>query len=155
MRCGQKTAWTRDETMHDSEQGTRYEAWRLKREARRAAWRARRAARHAGRGDWSHFGDPKFWGLDAESMKHWGFGAGMNGGMGQGQGMGSGMGMPGGEMAALQAKVAEMEKTIASMQQRIIVLEKLVVDDDARLAREIEKLRDAPARPGQAPEKDK
>ena len=109
------------------------EAWRMEREAKRAAWRARWAARRAGRGDWSHFKDPKFWGLDAESMKQWGFtGA-------------SGMpGMPptADEMAQLKAQVAEMEKTIASMQQRIIVLEKLVVDDDAILAREIEKLRD-------------
>lgn len=112
------------------------DAWRLEREAKRAAWRARWAARRAGRGDWSHFKDPKFWGLDAESMKQWGFTSDA-----------SGSGMPGmppsaAEMAQLKAQVADMEKTIASMQQRIIVLEKLVVDDDAILAREIEKLRD-------------
>lgn len=111
----------------------RREAWRQAREAKRAAWRARRAARHARRGDWSHFGDPKFWGLDAESMKQWGMGAGMGSGMGMG---------PSSEVAALQAKVAEMEKIIASLSQRVIVLEKLVVDDDKRLAAEIEKLRD-------------
>ena len=110
----------------------RREAWRQAREAKRAAWRARRAARHARRGDWSHFGDPKFWGLDAESMKQWGMGSGQwNGAMG-----------PSSEVAALQAKVEEMEKIVASLSQRVIVLEKLVVDDDKRLAAEIEKLRD-------------
>ena len=35
-----------------------------------------------------------------------------------------------------------MEKTIASLNQRIIVLEKLAVNDDARLAAEIERLRE-------------
>lgn len=118
----------------------RLEAWRQSREAKRAAWRARRAARHARRGDWSHFGDPKFWGLDAESMKQWGMGAGMGAGTGPGMGMGMGAG-PSSEVAALEAKVAEMEKLVASLSQRVIVLEKLVVDDDRRLAAEIEKLR--------------
>jgi len=108
--------------------GRHKEAWRLEREAKRAAWRARRAARHAGRGDWSHFSDPKFWGLDAESMKQWG------------------MGDPSSEVAQLQAKVADMEKIIASLRERVIVLEKLVVDDERRLATEIEKLRDVGAR---------
>jgi hypothetical protein len=128
--------------MHDHDCGghrKNREAWRFEREAKRAAWRARFAARRAGRGDWSHFKDPKFWGLDAESMKQWGF-----------TGAAEASGMPGmppsaEEMAQLKTQVAEMEKTIASMQQRIIVLEKLVVDDDAILAREIEKLRDKPA----------
>ncbi len=108
------------------------------REAKRAAWRARRAARHAGRGDWSHFGDPKFWGLDAESMKAWGLGGRYGaGGM---HGMGA---QPGGEnVAELQDKVARMEKTIASLNERIIVLERLALNDDARLAAEIERLRE-------------
>ena len=112
------------------------------REAKRAAWRARRAARHAGRGDWSHFGDPKFWGLDAESMKAWGLGGGMNSGMGGGMhGMG---GQPGAATVdELQDKVARMEKTIASLNERIIVLERLALNDDARLAAEIERLRDS------------
>ncbi|MEQ1781769.1 MAG: hypothetical protein ABMA14_10440 [Hyphomonadaceae bacterium] len=107
------------------------------REAKRAAWRARRAARHAGRGDWSHFGDPKFWGLDAESMKHWGFGGGMGNGM-------HGMGMPpsAASVAELEDKVARMEKTIASLNERIIVLERLALNDEARLAADIERLRD-------------
>ena len=125
--------------MHDQDCGghrKNREAWRMEREAKRAAWRARWAARRAGRGDWSHFKDPKFWGLDAESMKAWGF-TGTSGASGM-----PGMPPTAGEMAQLKAQVAEMEKTIASMQQRIIVLEKLVVDDDAILAREIEKLRD-------------
>lgn len=105
------------------------EAWRLEREAKRAAWRARRAARHAGRGDWSHFGDPKFWGLDPESMKQWGMDA-----------------EPSSEVAELKAKVADMEKIIASLSERVIVLEKLAVDDERRLAAEIEKLRDIDTR---------
>lgn len=120
----------------------RREAWRMDREAKRAAWRARRAARHAGRGDWSHFGDPKFWGLDAESMKAWGLGGGTDGMHGMGSGMGAGMGQsPAGGVADLLAKVAEMEKTIATLHQRVIVLEKLAVNDDTRLAAEIERLR--------------
>ena len=123
--------------MHDHDgHHTRRESWRIEREAKRAAWRARWAARRASRGDWSHFKDPKFWGLDAESMKQWGF-AGTSGMSGM-----PGMPPSAEEMAQLKAQVAGMEKTIASMQQRIIVLEKLVVDDDAILAREIEKLRD-------------
>lgn len=123
--------------MHDHDgHHARREAWRIEREAKRAAWRARWAARRASRGDWSHFKDPKFWGLDADSMRQWGFNPGT------GNPAGPGMGPTGNEVAELMAKVAEMEKTIASMQQRIIVLEKLVVDDEAVLAREIEKLRD-------------
>jgi hypothetical protein len=121
---------------HNCGPGKSREAWRIEREAKRAAWRARWAARRAGRGDWSHFKDPKFWGLDAESMKQWGF-TGTSGASGM-----PGMPPTADEMAQLKAQVADMEKTIASMQQRIIVLEKLVVDDDAILAREIEKLRD-------------
>lgn len=104
------------------------------REAKRAAWRARRAARHAGRGDWSHFGDPKFWGLDAESMKAWGLGGGM--------GAGAGMSPSADSVAELEDKVARMEKTIASLNERIIVLERLALNDDARLAAEIERLRE-------------
>ena len=106
----------------------------LGREAKRAAWRARRAARHAGRGDWSHFGDPKFWGLDAESMKAWGLGGGM--------GAGAGMPPSADSVAELEDKVARMEKTIASLNERIIVLERLALNDEARLAAEIERLRE-------------
>ena len=118
---------------HNCSSGKARESWRIEREAKRAAWRARWAARRAGRGDWSHFKDPKFWGLDADSMKQWGFSGASD--------MAGPPPQPD-EMARLKAQVAEMEKTIASMQQRIIVLEKLVVDDDVVLAREIEKLRD-------------
>ena len=110
--------------------GKNGETWRAVREAKRAAWRARRAARHARRGDWSHLGDPKFWGLDAESMKGWGMGAPHEASSGQPS-----------EVAELKAKVADMEKIIASLSERVIVLEKLAVDDERRLAAEIEKLR--------------
>jgi hypothetical protein len=139
-----------DNDMHDHDCGGQRrnrEAWRFEREAKRAAWRARRAARHAGQGDWSHFGDPKFWGLDAESMRQWGFGTGA----GASVGSGANFGMPpsAADHAALKAQVAEMETTIDSMQERIVVLEKLILDldkeaRDARLAAEIEKLRDRP-----------
>jgi hypothetical protein len=141
---------------------TRREAWRIAREAKRAAWRARRAARHARRADWSHFGDPKFWGLDAESLKHWGFGGAATGagqtGFGRAGCASTGSGaagfghagfghMGGGdsdasrELAELKVRLADMEKIIASLSSRVIVLEKLAVDDDRRLAAEIEKLR--------------
>ena len=108
----------------------RREEWRAKREERRAAWRAAwRARREERRARWAHLGDPSFWGLDEDSLRK----AGM-GGVGPGAG--------GSEVAALKAKVAEMEKTIAQLGERIIVLEKLAVgSDDARLAAEIEKLR--------------
>ena len=115
------------------------------REAKRAAWRARRAARHAGRGDWSHFGDPKFWGLDAESMKHWGFGGGPGNGMHSGM-HGAGPHSGSENVAELQDKVARMEKTIASLNERIIVLERLALNDEARLAADIERLRDTDRR---------
>ena len=49
-----------------------------------------------------------------------------------------GMGDPSSEVAQLQAKVADMEKIIASLSERVIVLEKLVVDDERRLAAEID-----------------
>lgn len=115
---------------HDSRRG----AWRAEREMKRAAWRARRAARHASRGDWSHFGDPKFWGLDADSMRQWGLG-------------GSDAAGPQHEVEELKAQVAGMEKTIDAMEERIRVLERIVLDLDkdareARLAAEIERLRD-------------
>ncbi len=117
---------------HDDQFAKRQDAWRMGREAKRAAWRARRAARHASRGEWGHFGDPKFWGLDAESMKHWGFG-GPHGA--------TDTPPPSNEVAELKAKVAEMERLVSSLSERVIVLEKLAVDDERRLAAEIEKLR--------------
>jgi len=127
--------------MHDQDcggHGRSREAWRFEREAKRAAWRARWAARRAGQGDWSHFKDPKFWGLDAESMKQWGF-----------TGDWSSASTQNNEVEQLKAQVAEMETTIGSMQERIAVLERIVLDldkenRDSRLAAEIEKLRDKP-----------
>ena len=118
------------------------DTWRFERQAKRAAWRARWAARRAGQGDWSHLKDPKFWGLDAESMKHWGFNS--DGGM-----HGHQDGPNHNEVEQLKAQVAEMETTIGSMQERIAVLERLILDLDkeareSRLAAEIEKLRDRP-----------
>lgn len=107
----------------------RREEWRARRQERREAWRAAwRARREERRSRWAHFGDPSFWGLDEASMRNAGMG-------GHGPGATS-------EVAALKTQVAEMEKTIAQLHQRIIVLEKLAVgSDDARLAAEIEKLR--------------
>ena len=128
---------------HDCDgHGKSREARRIEREAKRAAWRARFAARRAGQGDWSHFKDPKFWGFDAESMKQWGLNSdwGMDG-----QQTGPNLG----EVEQLKAQVAEMETTIDSMQARIAVLERLILDLDkeareSRLAAEIERLRDRP-----------
>ena len=125
--------------MHDQDcggHGKSREAWRFEREAKRAAWRARWAARRAGQGDWSHFKDPKFWGLDAESMKQWGLAGDWSGTTPQNN-----------EVEQLKAQVAEMETTIGSMQERIAVLERIVLDLDketreSRLAAEIEALRD-------------
>jgi len=123
--------------MYDQNCGYRKsrEASRAERQAKRAAWRARWAARRASRGEWGHFKDPKFWGLDPESMKSWGMGFGGEASQHPPQGE---------DVAALKAKVAGMEKTIDAMNQRIIVLEKLIVDDEARIAREIDRLRDKP-----------
>jgi hypothetical protein len=119
--------------MHDQgddawgEYRKRREEWRAEREARRNAWKARREEQRA---RWAHLSDPAFWGLDPASMR----------GMGMG-GMGMGHESPS-EVEALKAKVDEMTRTIASLSERIIVLEKLAVgSDDARLAAEIEKLR--------------
>jgi hypothetical protein len=114
--------------MHDSQDDLwvefrkRREEWRTRRDARRAAWRARFAARRAARCSegWGHWGSAADWGLDPS-------GWGMDGGRSE-------------EIDALKAKVAEMEKTIAQLNERIIVLEKLATSDDGRLAAEIEKL---------------
>ena len=117
---------------HNDQFAKRHDAWRMSREAKRAAWRARRAARHASRGEWAHFGDPKFWGLDRDSMKYWSFGGMHDAGPSPAASS---------EVADLKAKVADMERIISSLSERVIVLEKLAVDDERRLAAEIEKLR--------------
>jgi len=131
--------------MHDQEcggQNKSRDAWRFERRAKRAAWRARFAARRAGQGDWSHLKDPKFWGLDAESMKQWSSNSDWDM-------HGRQTGPNHTEVEQLKAQVAEMETTIGSMQERIAVLERLILDLDkeareSRLAAEIEKLRDRP-----------
>jgi len=96
----------------------RREEWRAQRDARRKAWRARRDARRAA------------WGLGGA----WGSGWGMSA-------ADWGMGAPSESVDELKARLADMEKTIAQLSERIIVLEKLATDDDSRLAAEIEKLR--------------
>jgi len=98
----------------------------MRRAARRASWMQ----------GWQHMGDPKFWGLDPESMQKMGMGN---------AGMGMGFGQPSSEVAELKARIADMEKIVASLSQRVIVLERLATDGDARLAAEIEKLRDVDA----------
>jgi hypothetical protein len=120
-------------------QGKSRDAWRFEREAKRAAWRARFAARRAGQGDWSHFKDPKFWGLDAESMKQWGLNSDWSMDARQN-------GQRPDEVEQLKAQVAEMETTMGAMLERISVLERIVLDLDKdareqRLAAEIEALR--------------
>lgn len=44
------------------------------------------------------------------------------------------------------ARMAEMEKTVAGLSERIKVLERIVVTDEARLAAEIERLRNSDAK---------
>jgi hypothetical protein len=128
MMCGLKeSGMMQDQDDPWAEYRRRREEWRAQRKARREAWRARREEHRA---RWAHLGDPAFWGLDGASMR----------GMGV-SGVGMGHGAPS-EVEALKAKVEEMTRTIASLHERIIVLEKLAVgSDDARLAAEIEKLR--------------
>jgi hypothetical protein len=112
---------------HDpwSEYRNRREEWRAHRDARRDAWRARREERRA---RWAHLGDPAFWGLDEESLRSMGC-------MPPGGSQSS-------EMKELKAQVADMQKTIDKLLNRVAVLEKLAVDgDETRLAAEIEKLR--------------
>ena len=57
-------------------------------------------------------------------------------------GAGAGMSPSADSVAELEDKVARMEKTIASLNERIIVLERLALNDEARLAAEIERLRE-------------
>lgn len=112
---------------HWSEARKRREEWRAKRDARRAAWRAHLQ----GNGGWGHWG----------SWDDWGLGEGMGGGTAQPQ-------QTNAEIEALKAQVAGMTSTIETLAGRVKVLERLALermaqDDEARLAAEIEKLRDA------------
>ena len=127
MHCDDRTeATTPGRPLDRVQQAPRGMARPARRPPRGLAREARRAPR-----TWAHLGDPAFWGLDESSLRGMGMGR-MNGGAGPGQS----------EAAALKAKVASMEETIAKLSERIIVLEKLAVgSDDARLAAEIEKLR--------------
>jgi hypothetical protein len=104
--------------MHDCHNhDERWAGVRARREARREAWRAQREARR------------EAWRAHWRDMGAW-----------------TGMGDPGAGpdgVDALKAQVETMRKTIDRLGERIIVLEKLAVSsDDARLAAEIEKLRD-------------
>lgn len=96
------------------ERRRRREEWRRHWEAKREEWR-RRHERH--REEWrSAFGGPGAWGFPGESAK----------------------------VAELEKTVADMKGVIAALSERVLVLEKLAVDPDKRLAEEIEKLRDKP-----------
>lgn len=109
----------------------RREEWRAKRDARRDAWRERREER---RNRWAHLGDPAFWGMDEASLRSMGMG---------GMGMGARPGQSA-DVSELKATVEAMQRTIDTLNERVQVLERLAVDDDAKLAAEIEKLRGAP-----------
>ncbi|MEZ6028534.1 MAG: hypothetical protein R3C46_02190 [Hyphomonadaceae bacterium] len=52
-----------------------------------------------------------------------------------------------GEAAAMNAVVGDLHQEVARLKDRVKVLEKLVTDDDRRLADEIERLRRDPGRP--------
>ncbi|MDP3739919.1 MAG: hypothetical protein Q8R02_21210 [Hyphomonadaceae bacterium] len=107
---------------------------------RREEWRARREER---RNRWAHFGDPAFWGLDQESMRQMGMGGGCGSRTGRSSN-GQSSAADSSEVADLKATVESMQRTIATLSERVQVLERLAVDDDAKLAAEIEKLRGAP-----------
>jgi hypothetical protein len=115
----------------------RREEWRARHEARRQAWKERHARRRA---QWAeHWGnmsqqfgmDPADWGMEPQRP-----GASHSGPNSSG------------DVEALKAQVATMQKTIEKLLGRVAVLEKLAVDgDDTRLAAEIEKLRDRGTKP--------
>jgi hypothetical protein len=93
-------------------------AWRAKRDERRAAWRAHLYGHGAHHG-WGNWGD-----------------------MGAGEPRKDNSA----EVAALQKQVADMARTVATLAARVGVLERLAVNDETRLAAEIEKLRDRDGR---------
>lgn len=132
------TDYTQDDLLNEFQK--RREEWRARRDERRDAWRARREER---RNRWAHFGDPAFWGLDEESMRQMGMGGGCGSRAGRSS-AGQSSAAQSSEVAELKATVEIMQRTIATLSERVQVLERLAVDDDARLAAEIEKLRGAP-----------
>jgi len=87
------------------------------------------------RSEWDHLLDPRFWGLDADSFRRWGMGVGEETGA-------AGAAVGQGGLAALHDRLAAIEASLIAMNQRIAVLERLSVDDEAALAAEIEKLRE-------------
>lgn len=107
-----------------AEHRKRREEWREQRRARREAWReawrARREERRAQwRAAWGNWGHQANWGCNAAAPKQE-------------------------ADAELKATVEQMRRTIDALTQRVQVLEKLAVDPEARLAAEIDKLRDPP-----------
>lgn len=120
----------------------RREEWRARRDERRDSWRAGREER---RNRWAHFGDPAFWGLDEESMRQMGMGGACGSRTGQSSNAHSSAAQSS-EVADLKATVDAMQRTIDMLGERVKVLERLAVDDDAKLAAEIEKLRGEPGR---------
>jgi len=121
----------------------RREEWRARRDARRDAWRDRREER---RNRWAHFGDPAFWGLDEASLRGMGMGGGScsSGSASRQTSQQQSSPWQSSEVEDLKATVEAMQKTITTLSERVVVLERLAVDDEARLAAEIEKLRGAP-----------
>lgn len=101
----------------------------------RSSARSGRPSDRGRRGEWDHLLDPRFWGLDADSFRRWGMGVGEEtGAAGAAAGQGG--------FAALHDRLAAIEASLIAMNQRIAVLERLSVDDEAALAAEIEKLRE-------------
>jgi hypothetical protein len=121
----------------------RRDEWRARRDARRDAWRARREER---RNRWAHFGDPAFWGLDEASLRGMGMGGGScsSGTASRHSQSQHSEFQQSSEVEDIKATVAAMQRTIATLSERVVVLERLAIDDEARLAAEIEKLRGAP-----------
>ena len=117
---------------HDDDRWTKFrqrrEEWRARHEARRQAWKERHARRREEwEAHWSDLGDQL--GMNAMNA-NWAMGGGLS------------PGSSGQTVEALKAQVADMQKTIDKLLDRVAVLEKLAVDgDEVRLAAEIEKLR--------------
>jgi hypothetical protein len=113
---------------YDDHRDARREERRMRREEWREQWRARkdewRERRREHRDRWrAMWGHPAAWGVNATGAR------------------------PGETREELRKTVEEMKQIVATLSQRVQVLEKLAVNPEARLADEIEKLRNKPSAP--------
>lgn len=92
-----------------------------------------RSTRH---GDWDHLMDPRFWGLDADSLRRWGLGAPDI------PGQGGAADADAAGLAELEKRLAAIEVGLIAMNQRLSALERPSADDEAAPAAEIDRLRE-------------